>query len=129
MRNLPFVRPSVFFVFGAETFLSTGQAQGRKMASTGVGVGGCRSSGWDGDGLVENAVLGDGGHNLVFERLGWSAGVAAGWIRRWYVRWLSEERFWAGYPSKNSDGEGIRLSEGAVRASRMRVGTRRDSRI
>ncbi|RAO69386.1 uncharacterized protein BHQ10_005398 [Talaromyces amestolkiae] len=40
MRNLPFLRPSLLWVFGGKSFLSLPEAQEAKMRVTGTGVGG-----------------------------------------------------------------------------------------
>ncbi|KAA8650455.1 hypothetical protein EYZ11_000856 [Aspergillus tanneri] len=62
IRNLPFLRPSVFWVFGGRSFFSPGEAQDTKIRESGVGVGG--NGGVD-KGMVEKAVLSEGGHNVV----------------------------------------------------------------
>ncbi|KAL3467684.1 Alpha/beta hydrolase family-domain-containing protein [Aspergillus heterothallicus] len=121
-RNLPYIRPSVFWVFGGQSYLSTAEEQTYKMRFTGTGIGG---SGGAAEGMVEKAVLEKGGHNIVFEDVEWSAEVAGDWIRRWYSKHLTAEKFWRGYRSRNSDGEMLRLSEEAMKAAKMPVGTRR----
>ncbi|KAL2808068.1 putative toxin biosynthesis protein [Aspergillus granulosus] len=121
-RNLPFLRPSVFWVFGGNCYLSSPAAQDFKMRVTGTGIGG---SGGVAKGMVEKAVLPEGSHNVVLEEVEWSAGVAGDWIRRWYGKYLDDERFWSGYRSRNSDADMLRLSEEAMRAAKMPVGTRR----
>ncbi|KAL4982171.1 Alpha/beta hydrolase family-domain-containing protein [Aspergillus falconensis] len=122
MRNLPFLRPSVLWVFGGKSWLSPPDAQDGKMRATGTEVGG---SGGAAQGMVEKAVLEEGSHNVVLEEVGWSAEVAADWIRRWYKGWLEDETFWKGYQSKNSDADMLRLSEAAMEAAKKPTGTKR----
>ncbi|GLA03056.1 hypothetical protein AnigIFM60653_002652 [Aspergillus niger] len=122
MRNLPFLRPSVLWVFGEKSFLSLPDAQDVKMRVTGTGVGG---SGGVQIGAVEKAVLVDGSHTLVFENVGWCAETAAGWIRKWYAGWLKDENFWSEYRSRQSDHDMLRLSKEAVQVAKMPVGAKR----
>lgn len=122
MRNLPFLRPSVLWVFGEKSFLSLPDAQDVKMRVTGIGVGG---SGGVQTGAVEKAVLVDGSHTLVFENVGWCAETAAGWIRKWYAGWLKDENFWSEYRSRQSDHDMLRLSKEAVQVAKMPVGAKR----
>ncbi|KAL2833134.1 putative toxin biosynthesis protein [Aspergillus pseudoustus] len=121
-RNLPFLRPSVFWVFGGQCYLSPPAEQEYKMRVTGTGIGG---SGGAAKEMVEKAVLEDGNHNVVYENVRWSAGVAGDWIRRWYAKYLGDERFWSEYRSRSSDAEMLRLSDEALTAAKRPVGTRR----
>ncbi|PYH95570.1 putative toxin biosynthesis protein [Aspergillus ellipticus CBS 707.79] len=70
MRELPFVRPSVLWVFAERSYLSGVAAQERKMEVTGTGVGG---SGGAKEGRVKKMVLEKGGHMLVVEEVGWKS--------------------------------------------------------
>ncbi|GAD98777.1 toxin biosynthesis protein [Paecilomyces variotii No. 5] len=122
MRNLPFVRPSVLWIFGGRSFLSLPDAQDSKMRVTGTGIGG---SGGAAKGMVEKAVLPKGNHTLVFENPDWCASVTADWVRRWFKGWLEDEKFWREYKSKSSDAEGLRLSKEAFQIAQLPVGTKR----
>ncbi|GAM43863.1 toxin biosynthesis protein [Talaromyces pinophilus] len=122
MTNLPFLRPSVLWVFGGKSFLSLPEAQEVKMRITGTGVGG---SGGVQAGKVEKAILKDGSHMLVFEKVGWCSGTAARWIQKWFNEWLVDEKFWTEYRSRHSDGEMLRFSKEASMVARMPVGTKR----
>ncbi|KAL4939888.1 hypothetical protein BDV06DRAFT_224608 [Aspergillus oleicola] len=125
MRNLPFLRPGVLWVFGGRSYLSPPDAQDAKKRATGTGVGG---SGGAAKGMVEKAVLAEGSHTLVFEQVDWSASVCARWVGRWYESWLNDEKFWHEYRSKNSDAEMLTLSEAALEAAQKPVGTKRPER-
>ncbi|KAL3480180.1 Alpha/beta hydrolase family-domain-containing protein [Aspergillus californicus] len=125
MRNLPFLRPGVLWIFGSRSYLSLPEAQESKMRATGTGTGG---SGGVAKGMVEKAVLPEGSHLLVLEQVGWSASVSADWIGRWYKGWLEDEEFWHGYKSKDSDPEMLRLSEAALEVAQKPTGTKRPER-
>ena len=122
MRNLPFVRPRVFWVFGENSYISSRRAEEVKMRVTGTGPGG---SGGAAKGMVEMALLEKGGHNLIFEEVDWSAKVGAEWIGRWFRGWLADEKFWETYQSKRSDAEMLRLSDAAHKVAKMPSGERR----
>ena len=113
MRALPFLRPSVLWVFGSRSYLSWPRAQDSKLRVTGTGVGG---SGGAAQGMVEKAVLEGGSHTLVFEQINWSAENAADWIGRWFQGWLVDEELLAGYQSKRSDAVTGKASEESLRA-------------
>ncbi|KAJ5647099.1 hypothetical protein N7490_003471 [Penicillium lividum] len=122
MRNLPYLRPSVKWVFGGKSYLSSPDAQEAKMRATGTGVGG---SGGVRAGAVEKAVLPDGEHFLCFQQVGWCASVAGEWVEKWFNGWLADEKFWAEYRSRNSDEDMLRMSEEGMMVMKMRNGTKR----
>jgi hypothetical protein len=122
MRSLPFVRPSVLWVFGAQSYLSPPEEQDAKMQATGSGVGG---SGGAAQGMVEKAVLDQGSHLMVFEEVNWSATVAADWIGRWFRGWLEDEKFWREYKSKKSDADMLRGTEAWVKVTEFPMFTKR----
>jgi hypothetical protein len=121
MQNLPFVRPSVLWVFGSRSYLASAKAQDAKMRVTGTGVGG---SGGVKKGMVEKAVL-ESSHTLVFEQIDKCAEVAADWVGRWFQDWLADEKVLAKYKSKRSDVDMIRASEASLQVSRMKMGSKR----
>ncbi|EEA23577.1 hypothetical protein TMatcc_002454 [Talaromyces marneffei ATCC 18224] len=89
-RNLPFIRPSVLWVYGGQSYLSPPEAQDSKLNVTGTGVGG---SGGVKEGMVAKAVLEKGSHTLVLEDINWSATRASEWIQKWFLRWTEDEKF------------------------------------
>ncbi|KAJ5601716.1 hypothetical protein N7510_011250 [Penicillium lagena] len=116
MRNLPFLRPSVLWVFGENSYVSSREMEDEKMRVTGTGPGG---SGGAAKGMVEKALLEKAGHNLILEEVDRSAKVGADWIGRWFRGWLADEEFWNNYQSKRSDAEMLRLSDAAFKVSQM----------
>lgn len=122
MRNLPYLRPSVKWIFGGKSFLSPTDAQEVKMRTTGTGVGG---SGGVRTGAVEKAVLPEGEHFLCFEQVGWCAGIAGEWVAKWFNGWLADEKFWAEYRSRNSDDDMLRISGEGMMVMKMPNGMKR----
>ena len=116
MRNLPHLRPSALYVFGALSPLSGSEAQDEKIRVTGVGVGG---SGGVTAGKVEKAVFEKGGHLLVFEQVKEAAMVGGNWIQRWMEEWREEERMFRDYESKKSVDGMLRVSKEWVETTKM----------
>ncbi|KAF7865938.1 hypothetical protein EAF04_006102 [Stromatinia cepivora] len=63
MRNLPHLRPSVLYIFGNKSPLSSASSQDEKMALTGSGVGG---SGGVAKDMVKKVTFSDAGHLFGF---------------------------------------------------------------
>jgi pimeloyl-ACP methyl ester carboxylesterase len=97
LDKLPEVRPSVLYVFGETSPMSSPEVRKRKLETTGMGVGG---SGGAKEGKVKEIVLKGVGHLVAMEATGLCADAAAGWvgdeIRRWererkkYVEWTKK---------------------------------------
>jgi pimeloyl-ACP methyl ester carboxylesterase len=85
-RRLPELRPSVLYVFGGQSDISTPELRRAKMQSTGTGVGG--SGGVD-KGRVEEVVL-DCGHLVAMEKVGECAEAMAGFLEREVGRWRTQ---------------------------------------
>ena len=111
MRNLPYLRPSVFYVFGGKSPLSHPNSQDEKVNITGTGIGG---SGGLVEGKVGKAVFEKSGHLLVFEHVDECARVSADWIDQWFRQWLAEEEFHKRYRSKKSDDAMLRSTQAWV---------------
>ncbi|KAJ5594735.1 toxin biosynthesis protein [Penicillium hispanicum] len=122
MRDLPFLRPSVLWVFGGESYFSFAASQDSKMHATGTGAGG---NGGVAKGMVEKAVIEGASHTLVFEEIDRSAEVAADWVGRWFQSWLSDEKILADYQSKRSDRDMLRVSEESLKTIRMTTWNKR----
>ncbi|KAI9644583.1 hypothetical protein NHQ30_006604 [Ciborinia camelliae] len=116
MRNLPHLRPSVLYVFGTKSPLSSATSQDEKMALTGSGVGG---SGGEAEGKVQRVMVPDSGHLLVFENVHESARVSADGIERWFHQWLIDEKFYKTYESKRSDKDMLRVSKAWVATTQL----------
>lgn len=113
IRNLPYVRPSVLYIFGGKSPLSPRHLQDRKVNATGIGTGG---SGGVAEGMVEKRVFPTSGHLLVFEDPGAPAEATADWIQRWHARWGADEQRIRSYKNPKSDESMLRMSRAWVEA-------------
>lgn len=113
MQNLPHLRPSVFYIFGATSPLSSPRLQEQKVERTGTGTGG---SGGRAEGRVRKDVIQNTGHLPVFEKPGATANLVADCISAWFDRWLHDELLLSALKSKNSDENMLRVSAAWVQA-------------
>jgi len=89
--NLPFLRPSVLYIFGGLSDLSNPESREQKMQRTGVGVGG---SGGAVEGRVMEVLLQDAGHLVPMERVGDTAIACSEWLAKELERWRGCEDRW-----------------------------------
>ncbi len=115
-HKLPYVRPSVFYVFGdpaAGAFLSAPIMKADKLALTGTGVGG---SGGAKKGRVSSITFDGIGHLIPMEIVGRTADACTEWLVPELQRWCGieekEREEWATVPRKQK----AMLSEEYVRA-------------
>ncbi|RMZ85799.1 hypothetical protein DV737_g382, partial [Chaetothyriales sp. CBS 132003] len=87
--RLPELRPSVLYLFGAESDLSHPEQCALKMKHTGVGVGG---SGGAPDGRVTSITYDGVGHLIAMEAPDRTAEDAARWIAKELERWTKDEQ-------------------------------------
>jgi len=87
-HNLPFVRPSVLYIFGGLSDLSPPDWREEKMERTGSGVGG---SGGVKEGRVKQVVLEEHGHLIAMEAVEACADATAAWVGPELKRWRDEE--------------------------------------
>ena len=95
-RQLPELRPSVLYIFGSQSELSTPTLRREKMERTGTGFGG---SGGAGAGRVSEVLL-DCGHLVAMERVTQCADAIAAHLAAEVARWRREkdeyEEYWRG---------------------------------
>ncbi|KAJ9647940.1 hypothetical protein H2201_001306 [Coniosporium apollinis] len=107
-HNLPFLRPSVLYIFGTESPMSAPEFRAEKMATTGTGVSG---SGGAAEGRVKEVVMEGVGHLIPMERVKETAEACKEWIGAEMGRWREQEekerKEWRDLPKE----EKIRLSE------------------
>lgn len=89
--RLPEVRPSVLYVFGEDSPLSTAEMQEAKVARTGTGVGG---SGGRAEARVAKVVLRGTGHLVAMEEVTGCGEASAQWMGHELRRWREEEKVW-----------------------------------
>lgn len=96
-NQLPAIRPSVFYIFGSESFLTDDAIIEEKLAKTGSGVGG---SGGRAEGRVAQVMVQDAGHLIPMEKVEESAEHIGGWIKKEMARYWDwecrTEEEWAG---------------------------------
>ena len=87
-NDLPRLRPSVLYIFGEQSELSTPDLRKQKMERTGTGVGG---SGGAEVGRVKELAFEDIGHFVPMEAVGKCAAAAGDWLASELKRWRGEE--------------------------------------
>jgi pimeloyl-ACP methyl ester carboxylesterase len=88
--QLPHIRPSVFYIFGSESFLTIDPVTiTEKMELTGSGFGG---SGGAKERRVANVMVQGAGHLIPMEKVEESAAHVAGWVDKEMVRFRENER-------------------------------------
>ncbi|SPQ24851.1 cc4bb9db-94b1-4c3c-968c-334ec7b553ae [Thermothielavioides terrestris] len=85
--RLPELRPSVLYVFGGESDMSTPELRRAKMAATGTGAGG---SGGAARGRVREVVLEGRGHLVAMEAVAACADAVAGFLKDEMALWRAE---------------------------------------
>lgn len=88
LDNIPYLRPSVFYIFGETSDLSAPHYRAEKMAMTGTGVGG---SGGAKASRVVQVVIKEAGHLIPMEKVTETGQTAAGWIGKEMARWRVNE--------------------------------------
>lgn len=125
-HRLPHLRPSVLYIFGSESFLSTPVMKADKLANTGTGVGG---SGGVKAGRVAEVTFEGVGHLIPMEVVGRTADACAGWLALEVERWRGiedeEKRAWAQVPSAekakfSEDYERVMKSDWMAEAGRAK---------
>jgi len=108
LEYLPYLRPSVLYLFGAESPMSTMELQAQKMDRTGMGLGG---SGGAKQGQVEKRTFEKRGHMLPCEEVERCAEHIAEWLGRRMRHFRADEKFLRDHPSGKSDRDMLVLSK------------------
>ena len=90
-ENLPYVRPSVLYVFGGKSSLSLPEARRLKMLRTGIAPGG---SGGAAQGKVKEVVVERAGHLLPMEAISETVAASTDWIAKQTELWSQTEEEW-----------------------------------
>jgi hypothetical protein len=97
--QLPFLRPSVLYIFGGKSDMCLPWMMADKLEHTGVGLGG---SGGVAAGRVRDVLLKDKGHLLAQEAVNECADAAVSWMAPELRRWKDEEEsFWSAWNKKS----------------------------
>ncbi|KAH7141060.1 Alpha/beta hydrolase family-domain-containing protein [Dactylonectria macrodidyma] len=106
-NRLQELRPSVLYVFGAKSELSTPERRNEKMKTTGVGVGG---SGGVSAGRVKEVLL-DCGHLVAMEKVAETADAITEFVTTEMQQWKREKQELAQYWGNRSRQEQITIDE------------------
>jgi hypothetical protein len=87
--QLPHLRPSVLYIYGALSYISAPELRKDKLEVTGTGVGG---SGGAKEGRVKAVVMEDVGHLIPMEKVGETADNVARWVAAEIDRWRVAEK-------------------------------------
>ena len=110
-NNLPFLRPSVFYMFGSLSHISAKMYRDEKMEHTGTALGG---SGGVAAGRVSSILLEGLGHLIPMEDVGKTAVECQKWMEKELQRFREEEKILADIWDKTPEDERFRLSKKAL---------------
>jgi hypothetical protein len=97
--NLPYLRPSVLYIWGSTSNLTSAEWESEKLRLTGTGVGG---SGGVQTGKVKKVVIDGFGHLVPCEKVGACAEHTANWLGEWLKQYRVDEEFYRNHDSKKS---------------------------
>lgn len=98
-KMLENLRPSICYIFGSKSPVSTEVLRAEKMELTGSGVGG---SGGAAEGRVKEVVLEGCGHMIAQEAAKQCADIAAEWLEVEIMKWKTDEtRLMKGWAEKS----------------------------
>lgn len=87
-KLLKHIRPSVLYLFGETSPISTPDRRAEKLERTGKGIGG---SGGYKIGRVKEVIFPGAGHALPFEAVGSVSEAVSTWLKQEVIRWKKEE--------------------------------------
>ncbi|KAL4977129.1 alpha/beta-hydrolase [Aspergillus desertorum] len=87
-RFLKHVRPSVLYLFGENSPVSTPALRAEKLERTGKGIGG--SGGYKSN-RVKEVIFPGAGHHLPFEAVEGVSDAASTWLKQEMIRWKEDE--------------------------------------
>ncbi|KAJ5781451.1 uncharacterized protein N7518_009934 [Penicillium psychrosexuale] len=102
--QIPFLRPSVLYIFAGKSDMCVPAMRADKLANTGTGLGG---SGGVAAGRVRDVFLEDFGHLLAQEAVNECADAAVCWLAPEIRRWQAEEESFRGAWSRKSKVEKV----------------------
>ena len=123
LRNLPFVRPPVLYMFGAKSPLSPKAWIEEKMTLTGSGIGG---SGGTENGHVQKRVFEEVGHFLPCEKTKDVCRLASDWLHTQADIWCQQNEYYRKAGSSKSTPDMLMVSELWKEKVRAPADTRRD---
>jgi hypothetical protein len=105
---LPYVRPSILYVFGEKSHINRPARRNDKLSITGTGTGG---NGGVVEGRVEGHVIQGSSHMVPLEKVEETAKVLSTWLAKQIQAFECEKRFHDEYDSGKSENDQTKLSE------------------
>ncbi|CRG83164.1 hypothetical protein PISL3812_00513 [Talaromyces islandicus] len=120
---LPFVRPSVLYIFGEKSHINIPERRQDKLERTGKGLGG---SGGVAANRVRSEILSKGSHMVPLEKIHDTARLLSSWLESQIRLYRAEKEFWDhGHDSEKSVQDGAALSPQWMKYVNQPVGTKR----
>ncbi|KAJ0422847.1 Alpha/beta hydrolase family-domain-containing protein [Aspergillus carlsbadensis] len=124
---LPYIHPSVLYIFGSKSHINAPARRAEKLQRTGLGHGGSGGVS-SGPNVVRAEVLEGASHMVPLERVAETAGVVAGWLEGQVEVFGAARGFWEGFDGgvkSRGNGEGgvLGLSERWMRDVREPLGS------
>jgi pimeloyl-ACP methyl ester carboxylesterase len=107
-NNLPHLRPSVLYIFGELSPMSSAVFRAQKMAVTGIGVSG---SGGAKQGRVKEEVIMGVGHLIPMENVEETSRLTSEWIGSELIRWRKGEELVANQWKQKPESEKYTLGK------------------
>ncbi|KAI4234723.1 MAG: hypothetical protein LQ349_003613 [Xanthoria aureola] len=107
-KNLPYVRPTTYYIFGAKSPFSPPEARKEKQDQTGTGVGG---SGGVQAGKVQSHVFENGNHFLPFVNVEALAEVVNVYLEQGLHNTVKEDTLWKNFDSQKSERDRLVVSK------------------
>lgn len=107
-NNLPFLRPSVLYIFGGKSDIAAPEWRKQKLAITGIGTGG---SGGTKEGRVKEVLFEAVGHLVAMEAVTGTAEVTTQWLDQEMRRWRQAEYSYRELRSKRNVADDIMVNE------------------
>ncbi|MCJ1383913.1 hypothetical protein MMC17_007027 [Xylographa soralifera] len=125
-RGLPFVRPSILWLFGGKSPLNPPSSRDQKVTMAGTGIGG---SGGVEAGMVTKAVIETAGHMLPMERVEETASTIARYLEKEVKRYREDEIFYKEFKSGKSERDMLVMSKQWLSAVRQKANTKRPIKV
>ncbi|KAF2179125.1 alpha/beta-hydrolase [Zopfia rhizophila CBS 207.26] len=124
-HSLPYLQPSVLWVFAKQSYINKSDDQEEKVSRTGTAV---RSSGGRESGAVETVVIDRAGHLLPLEKIEETADMIAPYIDRHLTKYQQQDGFWDSFDSGKSERGRLALSQKWMKEVRKKADVKRPVR-
>ncbi|MCJ1474796.1 hypothetical protein MMC13_003456 [Lambiella insularis] len=122
LLGLPYLRPSVLWVYGEHSPINVPEIRKEKMPLTGSGIGG---SGGLQTGKVEEVVFEEAGHMVPMEKVKECGELMARWLEKQVEEFRTEEAFYREYDSKKSERGRLVMSKEWLQGVRRKADSKR----